>query len=92
MKIGFVVNDPMTEEAGYTTIRLARTARQMGHEAWVLGVGDLSYDADEKIRAWARTVPRRVYKGNESFLKDLHGKNAVRERIAVVANDYGHYS
>ena len=83
IRLGFVVNDIMTEEAGYTTMRLARTARQMGHDAWVIGVGDLSYDADEKIRARARTVPRRVYKANDSFLRDLQGKNAVQERIAV---------
>jgi glutathione synthase len=83
IRIGFVVNDVMTEEAGYTTMRLARAARQMGHEPWVMGVGDLSYDTDEKIRAWARTVPRRLYKANESFLKDLQGKNATRERITV---------
>jgi glutathione synthase len=83
IRIGLVVNDVMTEEAGYTTMRLARTARQMGHEAWVMGVGDLSYDSDEKIRAWARTVPRRLYKTNESFLKDLQGRSATQQRITL---------
>ena len=59
MRIGFVVNDVSTEEAGYTTVRLAMRARQMGHDVWLMGVGDFAYDADEKIRANARSVPSR---------------------------------
>ena len=83
ISIGFVVNDVATEEAGYTTTRLALTARQMGHIVYVMGVGDLAYDADEKIRAHAHTVPKRVYKNGVSFLKDLRGKNGLRERVTV---------
>ena len=83
MKIGFVVNDVMTEEPGYTTTRLAMAARQMGHEVWVMGVGELGYDADEKIRASARTVSKRLYKSTGAFLKDLQSKAAVTERITV---------
>lgn len=51
MKIGFLVNDVMTEEAGFTTMRLAHEAHQRGLDAWVIGVGDLAYDPDELIRA-----------------------------------------
>ena len=83
IKIGFVVNDVMTEEAGFTTIRLAMMARQMGHEVWLMGVGELAYDADERIRARARSVPKRLYKSNVLFLKDLQSKAAVTERITV---------
>ncbi|MCB0153988.1 MAG: glutathione synthase, partial [Anaerolineae bacterium] len=54
MRIGFVVNDIATEGKGYTTTRLGMTAINMGHEAWVMGVGDLAYDPDEKIRGRAR--------------------------------------
>ena len=32
MKIGFVVNDVMTESPAYTTTRLAMQATNMGHE------------------------------------------------------------
>ena len=53
MRIGLVVNDIMTEEKGYTTTRLGMAAINLGHEAWVIGVGDLAYDPDEKIRARA---------------------------------------
>ncbi len=58
MKIGFIVNDVMTEEPGFTTTRLAHEAHQQGHEAYVMGVGDVAYDPDEFIRARARCVPQ----------------------------------
>ncbi|MCW8796013.1 MAG: glutathione synthase [Chlorobium sp.] len=83
MRIGFVVNDVLTEQAGYTTIRLAMAAVTMGHEAWIMGVGDLAYDTDEKIKAFARSVGGKKYKLTESFLKELQGKSARKERITV---------
>jgi len=83
MRIGFVVNDIKTEEAGYTTSRLATEAVNRGHTVWVLGVGDLAYDPDEKIHARAASVPKKKYKTSETFLQDLQGKAALRERITV---------
>ena len=83
ISIGFVVNDVATEEPGYTTTRMAMTAAQMGHKVYVMGVGDLAYDADERIRAHAATVPKRIYKSGASFLKDLRSPAASRERVTV---------
>ena len=83
MRIGFLVNDVMTETASYTTTRLGQEAINQGHEVWVLGVGDLSYDPDERIRARARSVPKKKYKTPDSYIKDLQGKNALSERISV---------
>jgi len=83
MRIGFVVNDVKTEEAGFTTIRLATEAVNKGHSAWLLGAGDLAYDPDEKVHARATSVPKSKYKDSASFLEDLHGKRAVKERIVV---------
>jgi len=83
MKIGLVVNDIKTEETGYTTIRLAMAAINLGHEVWLMGAGDFAYDPDEKIRARARTAPRSKYKSSEIFLADLQGKKARTERITV---------
>jgi len=83
MKIGLVVNDIKTEETGYTTSRLGVAAISMGHEVWVMGVGDLAYDPDDTIRARARTVPKKKYATSESYLRDLQGKNAVSKRISV---------
>jgi glutathione synthase len=83
MKIGFVVNDVMTEEVGYTTTRLGCEAVNLGHEVFVFGVGDVAYDPDELIRARARTVPKKVYKSPATYLKGLQGPKAVLERITV---------
>jgi glutathione synthase len=83
VRIGFVVNDIMTEEKGYTTTRLGMAAHNMGYEAWVMGVGDLAYDPDEKIRARARAASGKSYKSSEAYLKAVQGIKARRERITV---------
>jgi glutathione synthase len=84
MKIGFVVNDVMTEEPGFTTTRLAHAAHQQGHEAFVLGVGDVAYDPDERIRGRARCAPPdKKYKTADSYLADIRGKKGVAQRITI---------
>ncbi len=83
MKIGFVVNDVMTEEAGFTTTRLGCEAVNLGHEVFVLGVGDFAYDPDEFIRARARTVPLKKYKSHEQYVKDLQSSKGTKTRITV---------
>jgi glutathione synthase len=83
MKIGFVVNDVFTEQAGYTTSRLGMWAVNRGHEVWVIGLGDFAYDPDENIRARAYSVPRKTYKTTETYLKALQSKSRTVERITV---------
>ncbi len=83
MRIGLVVNDIKTEQAGYTTTRLGVAGINRGHEVWVMGLGDMAYDADESIRARACSVPKKQYKSNELYLNALQGKNAIKERITV---------
>ncbi len=83
MKIGFIVNDLSTEETGYTTTRMAMAAINRGHEAWVIGSGDLAYDADESIRARATSAPKSTYKSSDNYMADLKGRRAKRERISV---------
>jgi len=83
MRIGFVVNDVTTEQAGFTTCRLATEAINRGHSAWVIGVGDLVYDPNEKVYARGTSVPKEKYKDSASFLNDLHSKRAIKERVAV---------
>lgn len=83
MRIGFVVNDIKTEQRGYTTTRLGMTAINMGHEAWVMGVADLAYDPDERIRARAKMVPAKKYKSLDVYLRDLQGPKAKSARITV---------
>jgi glutathione synthase len=83
MRIGFVVNDVKTEKPGYTTVRLALAATNLGHESWMIGLGDLAYDPDDRIRARACSVPKKKYSKSESYLKSLIGPKAVRDRITV---------
>ncbi len=83
MRIGFVVNDVFTEDKGYTTTRLAMAAINRGHEAWVMGAGDFAYDADDSVRARARSAQRTSYKTAETYIGDLQGKRAKVERINV---------
>lgn len=83
MRVGFVVNDVQTEEAGYTTTRLAMVAVNCGHEAWVIGTGDLAYDPDGCVRARARTVAKAKYKSLKTFLAELQGPKAHVERITL---------
>jgi glutathione synthase len=83
MKIGFVVNDINTEEAGYTTTRLAMAAVNRGHEAWLIGTGDLALDPDDHVRARARSAPKDKYKSSATFLEELRGPRSRTGRIAV---------
>lgn len=83
MKIGFVVNEVMTEQAGYTTIRLIMAAINRGHEVWAMGNGDFAYDVDEKIHARAHVIPRKTYKSSEKLIKDIRDSKAPIERITV---------
>ena len=83
MRIGFMVNDVKTEEAVYTTTRLAMEATNRGHESWHIGAGDFIYDADGSIDAHARSAPPKTYKSVESFLTALKGPKARQEHITV---------
>ncbi|MHC4939023.1 MAG: glutathione synthetase [Planctomycetota bacterium] len=81
MRIGFVVNDLATEQAGYTTTRLVMAAHNRGHEAFVFGVGDFDFDSDERIRARARQAPRQRFNSLGNFLRALQGPKATVSRI-----------
>ena len=71
MKIGFVVNDVSTEEPIYTTNRIAMAAKEMGHEAWFMGIGDFSYEPDGSLSAKARTAQGKNYRSLERHLADV---------------------
>ena len=51
MKIAFFVNEVETEIDEYTTTRLAMASAKRGHEVWYVGLGDVDYEPDEKVRA-----------------------------------------
>jgi glutathione synthase len=84
LRIAFVVNDIMTEDAGYTTIRLALSATNMGHEAWLLSVSDFVYDPSGEICAHARcAVKKKSYRSTKNYLSDLQGEKCRCERLRL---------
>ncbi len=83
MRVGFMVNDVATEQAGYTTVRLATQLINSGHEAWLIGAGDFLFDTDEKVHAIARTGSKTSYSSEARFLADLRGPKGRVERVTV---------
>ena len=83
MRIGFAVNRIETEATDYTTTHLAMAATNRGHEVWYIGMGDFAYDPDERVHAWALSVPRTRYRSVAVYLKELQGGEAIRQRINV---------
>ncbi|MDQ3288317.1 MAG: glutathione synthase [Pseudomonadota bacterium] len=83
MKLGFVVNDVATEKNNYTTIRLARTAAQRGHEVALIGLADFIYGADDSIQAIARCPRRDDYADDDDFLADVQGEDSKPCRVSV---------
>jgi len=83
MKIGFFVNDIKTEEAAYTTTRLSMYANNRGHDVYYLTPDSFALDADNRVRARAVLPPKRNFKSNAAYLKDLQSSKAGTERISV---------
>ena len=83
MHIAFMVNDVQTEQAGYTTVRMAIAAVNRGHQIWFISAGDFDYDTDDKVHARAYSVSRKRYNAGKTFLSELQGPKAVRQRIVV---------
>jgi glutathione synthase len=83
MRIGFVVNDVQTEQAGYTTTRLGMAAVNHGHEAWTLGVGDFVYKPDGSIHGNARAVSGKEYDSLETYIQEIQGDDARQEQVSL---------
>jgi len=83
MKIAFFVNDVMTEQSGYSTIRMAMAATNRGHTAWLIGAENFDCDVDHTIHALAYGAPKKKYTTTAAYLADVQSKRAVRENIVV---------
>jgi len=81
MKIAFVVNDVMTEQAVFTTTRLAMAAVNMGHESYYLGVGDFIYAPDGSIQAHVRSANGDSYDSLKDYLAAVQDETKESERI-----------
>lgn len=83
MRFGFTFNYVETKTPGPTTISLAMTATNRGHEVWAMGAADFSYGANDKIYAHARCAPVENYKTPKDYHKALRGSQARVETITV---------
>jgi glutathione synthase len=83
MKLGLVINDIKTEVAAYATVRLATAARNLGHDVWLIGVGDFIYEPDGSVHAMAATPRKETYESNVEFLEELQGEDAQPDHITV---------
>ena len=83
MRLGFVLNDVINEELPSTTINLVIRALHMGHEVWLMGVGDFAYDTNDTIHANAMSASKKRFKDAEDFMRHIVSKDAKKERISV---------
>ncbi len=82
MKLGIVVNVMDSNGGGATTYRLAADAINLGHEVWVMSTGNLAYNPDGTIGAFARSVPQGRYT-SVRFLDVFKSNKAINEWITV---------
>ena len=82
MKLGLVVNVMDSNEAGATTYRLAADALSMGHEVWVMSPGNLAYNPDDTVGAFARTIGPGQY-DSAQFLEVFKSDQAINRWICV---------
>ncbi|WP_201353687.1 glutathione synthetase [Hydrogenimonas urashimensis] len=83
MRLGFVINELLNEALPSSTIQLALTATRMGHEVWLMGVGDFVYNRDELVHAYARSADGRKYADQKEYYAAICSQNAREERITV---------
>jgi glutathione synthase len=77
-----VVNVMDSRDSGATTYRLAAEAINTGHDVWIMSTGNLAYNPDDTIGAFARTVPQGRYNSTR-FLDVLKSDKAINEWITL---------
>jgi glutathione synthase len=82
MRIGFVMNDLLKERLPSSTLVMAMGATNMGHEVWLMGVGDFAYNGDEKVHARARLTKGR-FETPAAYYRSICSEEAKAERITV---------
>src|SRR5690606_36650329 len=83
MKIAFVGNNVMTEKASYTTTRLAMAAVNLGHESFLLAVGEFIYALDGSIHAHVRSANGGTYESLEEYLESVQHEDNVSQQISL---------
>ena len=82
MRLGIVVNVMDSSEKGATTYRMAADAVSAGHEVWLMSTGNLAYNPDDTVGAFARSVPPGKYT-SEKFLNVFNSDKATNKWITL---------
>jgi glutathione synthase len=85
MRMAFIVNEVATEESEYTTARLAMAAGKRDHEVWYVGLGDVDYGPDEKLRARGH---RAVYRQGDELKGFLDRAQDDDSRAEIVLDEF----
>lgn len=85
MKIGFMVNDVATEHPRAATTVMAHAAASLGHTVYMLGVGELTYDSENGMRAVGRLAPPGQELEQAEWLARLQGPET--EAVPVAASE-----
>ena len=83
MRIGIVVNIMDTVKTGQTTYRLAAACSNAGDDVYIMSSGNFAYDADDKIRAFARSAPKGNYSTDDKYLAAINGKKHIQQWITI---------
>ena len=85
MRIAFIVNDVATELSEYTTTRLAMASSKLEHEVWYVGLGDVDYEPDERIRARGH---RAVYEKSDDLASYLERAQDDERQGGIVLEEF----
>jgi glutathione synthase len=83
MKIGFVVNNVDTEHPSAATTIMAYSAVRMGHDVYMIGVGELTYFSDGAVGATARVAPPAGDMEQKEWLSAVQSEDAERTQLAI---------
>ena len=81
MRLGILVNLLDSKEPGQTTFRIAAEAARRGHEVWVTSAGNLAYETDDRVRAYARTVSASPRISIDKYLQAFRQPQAINRWI-----------
>lgn len=83
MRLAILTNDVHELGPQFATTRLAYTAADRGHDVWLVGVGDLVFEADERLTAKAWRARRAHHKTGQAYLDDARGPRGIRESLTL---------
>lgn len=87
MRIGFVVNQPETEDPRFTTTELAMAAGRLGHEPWIMGVADFIYAQDGKVYGLAKKIAGEACESGNTLVEILRDIDLPATKLALADLD-----